>query len=88
METESPLDNPFLKAGGTELLLRELVKKTAADQAASTLTLRKWLELAETWRIIQALRDTGGNRAAAARALGIGRRTLYSKMEKLKINVP
>ena len=27
----------------------------------------------------------GGNRSAAARALGIGRRTLYTKMEKLGI---
>ena len=29
------------------------------------------------------LREHRGNRAATARALGIGRRTLYTKMEKL-----
>ena len=45
--------------------------------------LREWLELAEAWRIAQALRESRGNRSAAARALGIGRRTLYSKIEKL-----
>jgi hypothetical protein len=39
--------------------------------------------LAEAWRIAQALRETRGNRSAAARVLGIGRRTLYAKMEKL-----
>jgi DNA-binding NtrC family response regulator len=49
------------------------------------LSLRSWLELAEAWRITQALRDCRGNRSAAARALGIGRRTLYAKMEKLGI---
>ena len=49
------------------------------------LSLRSWLELAETWRITQALRETGGNRSAAARPLGIGRRTLYAKMDKLRI---
>jgi DNA-binding NtrC family response regulator len=47
--------------------------------------LREWLDRAEAWRITRALRDAGGNRSAAARALGIGRRTLYAKMEKLGI---
>lgn len=48
-------------------------------------SLRAWLDLAEAWRITQALRACKGNRSAAARMLGIGRRTLYSKMEKLEI---
>jgi DNA-binding NtrC family response regulator len=47
------------------------------------LALREWLALAEAWRIAQALREHRGNRAATARSLGIGRRTLYTKMEKL-----
>lgn len=49
------------------------------------LTLRRWMDCAETWRILEALRQCRGNRSAAARALGIGRRTLYTKMEKLGI---
>jgi DNA-binding NtrC family response regulator len=48
-------------------------------------SLRTWLELAEAWRITQALRECKGNRSAAARKLGIGRRTLYAKMDKLGI---
>ena len=48
-------------------------------------TLRAWLDLAEAWRIRQALAESGGNRTAAARLLGIGRRTLYAKMAKLEI---
>ena len=48
-------------------------------------SLRAWMELAEAWRITQALRDCKGNRSAAARSLGIGRRTLYAKMDKLGI---
>ena len=47
--------------------------------------LRDWVELAEAWRIAFALRQCRGNRSAAARSLGIGRRTLYTKMEKLGI---
>ena len=48
-------------------------------------SLRTWLDLAEAWRITRALRDCKGNRSAAARLLGIGRRTLYAKMDKLRI---
>ena len=48
-------------------------------------TLRSWMECAEIWRILEAWRQARGNRSAAARALGIGRRTLYTKMEKLGI---
>jgi DNA-binding NtrC family response regulator len=43
------------------------------------------MNLAEAWRISHALRECRGNRSAAARLLGIGRRTLYTKMEKLEI---
>jgi DNA-binding NtrC family response regulator len=49
------------------------------------MSLRAFTDLAEVWRITQALRENGGNRSAAARALGIGRRTLYAKMDKLGI---
>jgi DNA-binding NtrC family response regulator len=57
-----------------------------ASLNGDALTLRAWLERAEAWRILDALREAGGNRSAAARALGIGRRTLYTKMEKLGIH--
>ena len=49
-------------------------------------TLRAWLDLAEAYRITEALQECNGNRSAAARLLGIGRRTLYAKMEKLGIS--
>ncbi len=48
-------------------------------------TLKAWTDLAEAYRITQALRECNGNRSAAARLLGIGRRTLYAKMDKLGI---
>ena len=47
------------------------------------ISLKDWRDLAEAWRINQALENSQGNRSAAARELGIGRRTLYAKMEKL-----
>ena len=54
--------------------------------AGSKQTLREWLDLAEAYRITQALKECRGNRSAAARVLGIGRRTLYAKMDKLGIS--
>jgi len=47
--------------------------------------LRDWVDLAEGWRIVHTLQACGGNRSEAARVLGIGRRTLYAKMEKLGV---
>ncbi len=64
--------------------LQTLAEVKDVDRAAPR-TLRSWMELAEAWRILEALRDCRGNRSAAARELGIGRRTLYAKMERLGI---
>ena len=66
-----------------ELRLEELERRARLTNGNGQLPLREWLALAEAWRIAQALRLSRGNRSAAARELGIGRRTLYSKMEKL-----
>jgi DNA-binding NtrC family response regulator len=69
--------------GSDEVGLGELERRARSSNGGLALPLKDWVALAEAWRIAQALRETRGNRSAAARALGIGRRTLYSKMEKL-----
>jgi len=79
MESESHGD---LQAFG-DVDLEELEARARQSHGNRALPLREWVALAEAWRIAQALREHRGNRSAAARALGIGRRTLYSKMEKL-----
>ncbi|MBW2526524.1 MAG: hypothetical protein JRI23_20250 [Deltaproteobacteria bacterium] len=66
----------------SELRLADL-EAWARRNGSDSLPLRDWVALAEAWRIAQALREHRGNRSATARALGIGRRTLYTKMEKL-----
>lgn len=63
--------------------VRDAVTAGRSDEHPQT--LKAWLELAEAYRITQALRECKGNRSAAARLLGIGRRTLYAKMDKLGI---
>ena len=59
---------------------------TSQRSGQPPLTLKAWTDLAEGYRITQALRECRGNRSAAARVLGIGRRTLYAKMGKLGIS--
>jgi DNA-binding NtrC family response regulator len=66
-------------------LMEQFLQGVAARNGGSPPPLRDWVNLAEAWRIARALRRAGGNRSAAARELGIGRRTLYTKMEKLGI---
>ena len=68
---------------GIAVRLEDLEGLARATEDSPALPLRDWIALAETWRITQALRESRGNRSAAARALGIGRRTLYAKMDKL-----
>lgn len=69
---------------GLQSLFAELHRYAAPN--GERVTLRAWMARAEAWRILHALREAGGNRSAAARSLGIGRRTLYTKMEKLGIH--
>ena len=65
------------------LRIEDLERLAVGDDDRDALSLREWVATAEAWRIARALRDHRGNRSATARALGIGRRTLYTKMEKL-----
>ena len=75
-----------IRKGAVESEFEQFLRQ-AAGQPDSTdpPSLRAWLELAEAWKITKTLRECRGNRSAAARTLGIGRRTLYAKMEKLQI---
>ncbi len=81
---EAPRNGSFALDPGIDSLLAEFYRR-AVERCGGRLTLRDWVDLTEAWRIIGALRECRGNRSAAARSLGIGRRTLYTKMEKLGI---
>jgi DNA-binding NtrC family response regulator len=76
---------PVSSKASLDLLFEGFLRRAAAQNGGSAPNLRDWVSLAEAWRISHALRECRGNRSAAAQHLGIGRRTLYSKMEKLGI---
>ena len=53
-----------------------------ADRAPSTT-----LESAQKERIEKVLRETGGNKAAAAKRLGVSRRSMYRYLERFNLKV-
>ena len=75
------------RSDGTRIdtLLEQLYRRALEVEGRSSLDLREWLDRAEAWLIVLVLRECRGNRSAAARALGIGRRTLYTRMDRLGV---
>ena len=61
----------------------ELSQAMPPSQPEPTMALHD--EDSERSRIVAALRQTNGNKAAAARLLGIDRKTIYNKIERLGI---
>ena len=75
--------DPVIDPG--DLLLPET--SAAADGLALTGDLPSLDEL-EARYIVRVLQHTGGNMSAAAKILGIDRKTLYRKREELAQNIP
>ena len=84
MEDNGKIDASFETVNEFARFLQDSAVRDRRDGQATT--LKAWTDLAEAYRITQVLRDCRGNRSAAARVLGIGRRTLYAKMDKLGIS--
>jgi len=75
--------------GGFTTESQELVAEPGAAPSAGTLApgstllpLKAQLERAERLALVKALERAKGNRTVAARLLGVGRRTLYTKLEE------
>ena len=84
MAQPTPLSTP-IAWDDLDPLLEELHRRAERSNGGRGTTLREWTDLTEAWWICRALTRCRGNRSAAARALGIGRRTLYAKLERYGI---
>jgi transcriptional regulator with GAF, ATPase, and Fis domain len=73
----------ILAAGGEKIGSAHLPLPASSPAAAPAPGEELNLERLERQSILQALKQSGGNKSAAARLLGITRRTLYSRMERL-----
>ncbi|HTM19161.1 MAG TPA: helix-turn-helix domain-containing protein, partial [Kofleriaceae bacterium] len=75
----------------TRVLLPEhlaLGRASPPGPAAADMDLRSSRQEHEQARIVDALQATGGNQTKAAKLLGIGRRTLITKMELYGLDRP
>ena len=76
--TQSAVADPTLLA----IRSREPPAPSATNLPSAVRPLREEVRRAEQRAIEKALRGAKGNRARAARMLGISRRTLYTKLEE------
>lgn len=79
-ELNNVMKRAVLLARGRQIMAAELQQAMGPVRQNAVPTLHD--EADERQRIEEALRQTGGNKAKAARLLGIDRKTIYNKMEK------
>lgn len=84
-QLENEIQRAVLVSTGDTLELKDLsIPYEQAQASAESLT---GLAAMERTAILGALRQTGGNKAAAARQLGITRQTLYNKLKQFGLDV-
>jgi len=85
-ELMNVIEYAFAVGDGPELTLDELPPELRGEPPpADPRTSEPDLRDLERDRIVEALRETGGKKAAAARALGMSRSTLWRKMREHRL---
>ena len=87
-ELENVIERAVILAGEERIGLSHLPFLPSAQTPASSTGGDLNLEQLERESILLALQQTGGNKSEAARLLGITRRALYSRMERLGLRKP
>ena len=82
-ELNNVVKRAVLLTRGSQITTAELT--LAMGQIRTDNVLQQHDEDTERQRIITALQQTNGNKAKAARLLGVDRKTIYNKIEKLGI---
>ena len=82
-ELNNVVKRAVLLTRGNKITTGELMQAMGQIRTDNVLQLHD--EDTERQRIITALQQTNGNKAKAARLLGIDRKTIYNKIEKLGI---
>jgi DNA-binding NtrC family response regulator len=85
MSTSEVLDEADFNLPGTP---SSVPAPAAAESEPDDLNLERARDALERRYILKALERAGGNRAEAARLLGIGRPNLYAKMKELGLALP
>ncbi|WP_236614327.1 sigma-54 interaction domain-containing protein [Stutzerimonas azotifigens] len=85
-ELKGLVERAVLLCDAGELLPEHFNLQQASDANDSTLNLRERMERVERNLLLDCLRKNGGNQSQAARELGLPRRTLLYRMERLSIS--
>ncbi len=85
-ELKGLVERAVLLCDGGELLPEHFSLRPVDDALDSTLNLRERLERVERNLLVDCLRKNGGNQSQAARELGLPRRTLLYRMERLGVS--
>lgn len=85
-ELKGLVERAVLLCDGGELLPEHFSLRTVDNELDSTLNLRERLERVERSLLVDCLRKNGGNQSQAARELGLPRRTLLYRMDRLSVN--
>ena len=75
------IDSAVVMAEGKEITPADLALRDAGGDELDTLEIEQW----EKKLIVEALKRSGGSVPEAAKLLGIGRATLYRKIEQYGI---
>jgi sigma-54-dependent transcriptional regulator len=86
-ELKGLVERAVLLCEDGELLPEHFNLSQNVDSTSSNLTLRERLERVERNMLIECLRKNGGNQTFAANELGLPRRTLLYRMQRLNINL-
>jgi len=86
-QLQNEVQRAVLMCEGTSVEAEDLGIGAQSDGPADTAEALSPMEDAERKTILQALRQTGGNKLETARRLGIGRQTLYNKMRRYGIPI-
>jgi len=84
-ELKGLVERAILLCEDDELLPEHFALRRDLDAADSSLSLRARLEQIERGLLLEGLRKTGGNQTLAARQMGLPRRTLLYRMDRLNI---
>jgi sigma-54-dependent transcriptional regulator len=84
-ELKALVERAILLCDGDQLLPEHFALRNELDPSDSSSNLRARLVQIERGLVLDCLRKTGGNQTVAARQLGLPRRTLLYRMERLNI---
>ncbi len=85
-ELENVVERVVVLCRSEEITVADLPAALRETERSRVVVGRGTLEEIEAVRIIEALREAGGNKKLAAKKLGIHRSTLYKKIERLGLN--